>query len=34
MAGEKQRCLEHGCVDYISKPISVGRFLEVIEKHI
>ncbi len=34
MAGERQRSLDAGCVDYIAKPISVTEFLKVIEKNI
>jgi PAS domain S-box-containing protein len=34
LAGEKQRCLDSGCVDYIAKPISISGFLTVIEKYI
>jgi CheY-like chemotaxis protein len=34
LAGEKQRSLDAGCVDYIAKPISIADFLKVIEKHI
>jgi hypothetical protein len=34
MAGEKQRSLDAGCIDYIAKPISITGFLKVIEKYI
>jgi CheY-like chemotaxis protein len=34
MAGERQRSLDAGCVDYIAKPISIAEFLKVIEKNI
>jgi len=34
LSGEKQKCLNAGCVDYITKPISIKGFLQVIEKHI
>ena len=28
LTGEKQRCLDAGCVDYIAKPISIEEFLK------
>jgi CheY-like chemotaxis protein/nitrogen-specific signal transduction histidine kinase len=34
LAGEKQRCLDAGCVDYIAKPIRIPEFLNVIERYI
>ncbi len=34
MKGDEQKIREGGCEDYISKPISVTGFLEVIEKHL
>lgn len=34
MKGDEQKIREGGCEDYISKPISVTNFLEVIEKHL
>ncbi len=34
MKGDEQKIREGGCEDYISKPISVGRFIEVITKHL
>jgi PAS domain S-box-containing protein len=34
LAGERQRCLDSGCVDYISKPIKITEFLRMIEKNI
>ncbi|TVQ83689.1 MAG: response regulator [Micavibrio sp.] len=34
MKGDEQKIREGGCEDYISKPISVGHFLEVIQKYI
>ncbi len=34
MKGDEQKIREGGCEDYISKPISVGRFLEVIESYL
>lgn len=34
MKGDEQKIREGGCEDYISKPISVTRFLEVIDKHL
>lgn len=34
MKGDEQKIREGGCEDYISKPISVTHFLEVIQKYI
>ena len=34
MKGDEQKIREGGCEDYISKPISVGRFLEVIDSYL
>ena len=34
MKGDEQKIREGGCEDYISKPISVTGFLEVIEKYL
>jgi two-component system, cell cycle response regulator DivK len=34
MKGDEQKIREGGCEDYISKPISVTRFLEVIDNHL
>jgi two-component system cell cycle response regulator DivK len=34
MKGDEQKIREGGCEDYISKPISVSRFLEVVRKHL
>ena len=34
MKGDEQKIREGGCEDYISKPISVGRFIEVINQHL
>lgn len=34
MKGDEQKIREGGCEDYISKPISVVRFLEVIDHHL
>jgi CheY-like chemotaxis protein len=33
MAGDKEKCLEAGADDYISKPINVDQLLSVLEKH-
>ena len=32
LRGDKEKILEAGCDDYISKPISVPHFLETVEK--
>lgn len=34
MKGDEEKIREGGCEDYISKPISVTRFLEVVQKYI
>ena len=34
MKGDEEKIREGGCEDYISKPISVVRFLEVVENYI
>ncbi|MCB9989775.1 MAG: response regulator [Rhodospirillales bacterium] len=34
MKGDEQKIREGGCEDYISKPISVTSFIEVIEKYL
>jgi two-component system cell cycle response regulator DivK len=34
MKGDEQKIREGGCEDYISKPISIGRFLDVVQKYI
>ena len=33
MHGDEERIMEAGCTAYLSKPISVGRFLEYIEHY-
>jgi CheY-like chemotaxis protein len=33
MAGDREKCLEAGADDYISKPINVDQLLSVLEKH-
>ena len=34
MKGDEQKIREGGCEDYISKPISVSLFIEVVKKHL
>lgn len=34
MKGDEQKIREGGCEDYISKPISVARFIDVVKKHL
>jgi two-component system sensor histidine kinase/response regulator len=33
MTGDRERCLEHGMDDYISKPIRASLLLELLEKY-
>ncbi|MCK5384821.1 MAG: response regulator [Alphaproteobacteria bacterium] len=34
MKGDEQKIRNGGCEDYISKPISVSRFIDVVKKHL
>ena len=34
MKGDEQKIREGGCEDYISKPISVGKFMDIIENYL
>ena len=34
MVGEKERCIEAGCDDYISKPINIVELFDIIERNI
>ena len=34
MKGDEQKIREGGCEDYISKPISVSRFLEIVDHYL
>ncbi len=34
MVGDRERCLEAGCTDYIEKPINADRFIEQIARHL
>lgn len=34
MKGDEQKIREGGCEDYISKPISVGKFMDVIHSYL
>lgn len=34
MKGDEQKIRGGGCEDYISKPISVSRFIDVVKKHL
>lgn len=34
MKGDEQKIREVGCDDYISKPISVSHFMDVVQKHL
>jgi len=34
MKGDEQKIREGGCEDYISKPISVSKFIEVLKNHL
>ncbi|USR92292.1 PAS domain S-box protein [Phormidium yuhuli AB48] len=34
MAGDRQRCLDAGCDDYLTKPVSCDRLAELLKKHL
>lgn len=34
MAGDEDRFRDEGCDDYISKPVTIGRLLSCVEKHL
>jgi two-component system cell cycle response regulator DivK len=34
MKGDEEKIRSSGCEDYLSKPISVGKFLATVEKHL
>ncbi len=34
MSGDRDRCLQSGCDEYISKPIDLDAFMEIICRHI
>lgn len=34
MAGDRERCLEAGCDDYISKPIAVGDLVTLVDQYL
>jgi len=34
MPGDKEKCIEAGATDYVSKPVNVDRLLEIIHAHI
>jgi CheY-like chemotaxis protein len=34
MSEDKERCLEVGCVDYVSKPINIGILFNKIDKYL
>jgi CheY-like chemotaxis protein len=34
MAGDRERCLEAGANDYLSKPIGLRRLAEMIQEHL
>ncbi len=34
MKGDEQKIREGGCEDYVSKPISVTNFIEIIQRHL
>lgn len=34
MSDEKIKCLEAGCIDYLSKPIEISALLNMVNKHL
>ena len=34
MRGDEEKIREGGCEDYLSKPVSISRFIETIERHL
>ncbi len=34
MKGDEQKIRDGGCEDYLSKPISIGKFIQVVQKHL
>lgn len=34
MAGDREKALEAGCIDYVSKPFRVMELLEVLKRHL
>jgi CheY-like chemotaxis protein len=34
MMGDREKCLDAGASDYISKPVDVDRLMELLEKHV
>ncbi len=34
MTGDRERCLESGCDEYVSKPIDLNRFVEMITRYL
>ena len=34
MPGDRERCLEAGATDYLSKPVSLKQIIDIIEKYL